>query len=216
MKPHCTYFSNLLEESDATRKLICFSIWPITTDSHLWILKSSSPFFQSQLRHSNVDLEFDLEKTLGKKRSCREKWYSSVLTEIVSALCGDGKDIQLVWSGSDTPPFLAAIFQHCSVVYHRYTQPWSHCNYSTISAIPTVIFVCSCLTLCGGREALTPNLIQFAHSLTTSSFCMPIFCVVSMKKMSEIFLLNLLFPKFCVIVLRPGKWSLTWSPKVKL
>lgn len=76
MKPHCTYFSNLLEDSDATRKLVCFNIWPIRTDSHLWILNSSSPFFQSQLRHSNVkinvDLEFNLGKTLVKKKPQRE------------------------------------------------------------------------------------------------------------------------------------------------
>ncbi|XP_069642159.1 rap1 GTPase-activating protein 1 isoform X1 [Haliaeetus albicilla] len=43
----------------------------------------------------------------------------------------------------------------------------------------------SCLTLCGRREAVTPNLIQFAYSLATSSFCMPVFCVVSGRKTEE-------------------------------
>lgn len=54
---------------------------PIRTDSHLQILNSSSPFFQSQLRHNQLrhndlkirlDLEFNLGMTLKKKKPHRE------------------------------------------------------------------------------------------------------------------------------------------------
>lgn len=49
---------------------VSLAIRPIRTDSHLQILNSSSPFLQSQLRHSNLtinlDLEFNLSMTLKK------------------------------------------------------------------------------------------------------------------------------------------------------
>lgn len=43
---------------------VSLAIRPIRTDSYLQILNSSSPFLQSQLWHSNLTINLDLEFNL--------------------------------------------------------------------------------------------------------------------------------------------------------
>lgn len=57
----------------------------------------SIPFLQSQLRPTNLKIELDLDFYLEMTyiESHIENWHSFTLSEIVSALCGDGRGIEL-------------------------------------------------------------------------------------------------------------------------